>query len=208
MSQLVAMFCDIDDFCKHFEPIYTQRLLQSGQRQRTRPPQLSLSEMMTIIVSFHQSGYRDFKRYYTQYVAVHWRPYFPNLVSYNRFVELMPRTLVPLCNYLHTRKGRCSGITFVDSTPLAVCHNKRIGRHQVFEAWATRGKCSMGWYFGFKLHLMVNDERVSCWASGSPAATWMIVSRWSSWPTACGVISTGIGATFPRCCTIPCWRVG
>jgi hypothetical protein len=65
---------------------------------------------------------------------------------------------VPLCNYLHTRKGRCTGITFADSTPLAVCHNKRIARHKVFDGYATRGKCSMGWYFGFKLHLMVNDQ--------------------------------------------------
>jgi hypothetical protein len=157
MSQLIAMFCDIDDFCKGFEPLYTQRLLHSGQRQRTRHAQLSLSELMTIIVYFHQSHYRDFKHYYTDYVTGHLRPYFPALVRYSRFVELMPRALVPLCNYLHTRKGRCTGITFVDSTPLAVCHNKRIGRHKVFAAWATRGKCSMGWYFGFKLHLMVND---------------------------------------------------
>ena len=158
MSQLVAMFCDIDDFCKVFEPIYTPRLLHSGQRQRQRQSQLSLSEIMTIIVQFHRSHYRDFKPYYTDYVAVHLRPYFPHLVSYNRFVELMPRALVPLCSYLHTRKGHCTGLTFVDSTSLAVCHNKRIARHKVFDGYATRGKCSMGWYFGFKLHLMVNDQ--------------------------------------------------
>ena len=119
---------------------------------------MSLSEIMTIIVLFHQSGYRDFKHYYTQYVAVHLRPYFPALVSYQRFVELMPRALVPLCGYLHTRRGRCTGITFVDSTPLAVCHNKRSSRNRVFDGYATRGKSSMGWYFGFKLHLMINDE--------------------------------------------------
>jgi hypothetical protein len=158
MSDLVAMFCDIDDFCKVFEPIYSQRLLQNGQRQRVRQGQLSLSEIMTIIVSFHASHYRDFKHYYTEYVEEHLRPYFPALLSYSRFVELMPRALVPLCSYLHTRKGRCTGITFVDSTPLAVCHTKRIARHKVFDGYATRGKCSMGWYFGFKLHLMVNDQ--------------------------------------------------
>ena len=158
MSSLIAMFCDIDDFCKWFEPLYQQRLLQDGQRQRVRQGQLSLSEIMTIIVFFHQSGYRDFKRYYTKYVVVHLRSDFPTLVSYNRFVELMPRALVPLCTYLHTRKGHGTGITFVDSTPLAVCHNKRIARHKVFDGYATRGKCSMGWYFGFKLHLMVNDQ--------------------------------------------------
>ena len=158
MSQLIAMFCDIDDFCKWFEPLYTQRLLQSGQRQRPRQTELALSEMLTIIVFFHASHYRTFKQYYTEYVATHLRPYFPTLVSYSRFVELMPRTLVPLCGYLHTRKGRCTGITFVDSTSLTVCHNRRISRHKVFAGYATRGKSSMGWYFGFKLHLMVNDQ--------------------------------------------------
>ena len=158
MSQLIAMFCDIDDFCKWFEPLYMLRLLQDGQRHRVRPSQLALSELMTIIVFFHSSHYRDFKHYYTEYVEGHLRPYFPALVSYSRFVELMPRALVPLCGYLHTRKGRCTGITFVDSTSLAVCHNRRISRHKVFEGYATRGKSSMGWFFGFKLPLMVNDE--------------------------------------------------
>lgn len=158
MSQLIAMFCDIDDFCKWFEPLYRRRLLQSGQRQRTRQTMLALSEIMTIIVYFHRSHYRDFKHYYTEYVATHLRPYFPTLVSYSRFVELIPRAVVPLCGYLHTRKGRCTGITFVDSTSLAVCHNRRISRHKVFAGYATRGKSSMGWFFGFKLHLMVNDE--------------------------------------------------
>src|ERR671934_2597424 len=113
---------------------------------------------MTIIVFFHSSHYRDFKHYYTAYVEGHLRPYFPALVSYSRFVELLPRAVVPLCGYLSTRKGRCTGITFVDSTPLAVCHNRRISRHKVFAGYATRGKTSMGWFFGFKLHLMVNDE--------------------------------------------------
>ena len=158
MSRLIAMFCEIDDFCKWFEPLYTQRLLQNGQRQRIRQTALALSEIMTIIVYFHNSHYRDFKHYYTEYVEGHLRPYFPALVSYSRFVELMPRVVVPLCGYLHTRKGRCTGITFVDSTSLAVCHNRRISRHKVFDGYATRGKSSMGWYFGFKLHLMINDE--------------------------------------------------
>jgi hypothetical protein len=158
MRQLIAMFCDIDDFCKGFAPRYRQRLLQSGQSQRTRPTTLALSEIMTILVYFHCSHYRDFKHYYTEYVATQLRPYFPALVSYSRFVELMPRALVPLCGYLHTRKGRCTGITCVDSTSLAVCHNRRISRHKVFDGYATRGKSSMGWFFGFKLHLMVNDE--------------------------------------------------
>jgi transposase len=158
MSQLVPMFCDIDDFCKVFEPLYTQRLLQMGQQQRQRRSTLALSEILTIIVYFHASHYRDFKAYYLAHVQVQLRPYCPALVSYTRFVDLMPRALVPLCCYLKTRKGRCTGIAFIDSTPLAVCHNRRISRHKVFDGYATRGKSSMGWYFGCKLHLIVNDE--------------------------------------------------
>ena len=129
-----------------------------GDQGSTLPRAAGSGVTVAIIVYFHRSRYRDFKHYYTEYVVVHLRPYFPDLVSYSRFVDLMPRALVPLCSYLHTRKGRCTGITFVDSTPLAVCHNKRIGHHKVFEGYATRGKCSMGWYFGFKLHLIVNDQ--------------------------------------------------
>lgn len=158
MSQLIRIFCDIDDFCKSFEPVFNQHLLQSGACQRLRQSQLSLSEMMTIITWFHRSSYRTFKDYYTKHVQVHLKKYFPKLVSYNRFVELMPRTLVPLTCYLHSRKGQCTGIAFVDSTPLAVCHNRRIHNHKVFEGIAKRGKTSMGWFFGFKLHLIVNDQ--------------------------------------------------
>jgi hypothetical protein len=157
MSQLIAMVCDIDDFCKWFEPLYLRRLLQDGQRRRARQGHLALSEILTISVYFHSSHSRDFKHYSTAYVAGHLRSYFPAFVSYSRCVELMPRALVPLCSYLSPRKGRCTGITFVDSTALAVCHNRRISRHQVFDGYAPRGKSSMGWYCGFTLHRMVND---------------------------------------------------
>ena len=87
---------------------------------------------------------------------------------------------MPLCGYLHTRKGRCTGITFVDSTPLAVCHRRRISRHQVFAGYATRGTSSMGWFFGFKLPLLVNDE-------GELLAFW--------------VTTAGVIALFPAACT-------
>jgi hypothetical protein len=110
------------------------------------------------LVYFHWRHYRTFKHYYTEYVAVHLHAYFPHLVSYQRFVELRPRALVPLCVYLSTRKGRCTGIAFVDSTPLAVCDNHRIATHKVFEGLARRGQTSMGWFYGFKLPLIVNDE--------------------------------------------------
>jgi len=157
MSRL-ELFCSVDDFWQHFAPSWQQDLLTSGQRQRVRPTQLHPSEMMTIMILFHQSHYRTFKAYYTEYVQRHLQSEFPTLVSYQRFVELMPTILVPLVAYLHTQLGRCTGISFIDSTPLAVCHNARIHQHRVFAGRAARGKTSVGWFFGFKLHLVVNDQ--------------------------------------------------
>ena len=86
------------------------------------------------------------------------RSEFPALVSYTRFMELMPSALPAMCLYLRVRFGQRTGVAFIDSTPLSVCHNIRIGRHRVFAEVARRGKSSMGWFYGFKLHLIVNDQ--------------------------------------------------
>lgn len=158
MSMLTSMFCDLDDFCKGFEPVLEKHLLPCGPKQRRRQPSLSLSEIMTILVHFHRTSYRSFKAYYTGHVEKHLRRHFPKLVSYNRFVELVPRALLALCCFAETRKGRSTGIAFIDSTPLVVCHNRRIHQHKVFDGVAARGKTSTGWFFGFKLHLVVNDR--------------------------------------------------
>lgn len=158
MSALTHIFCHLDDFCKHFEPAYERFQITSGQRARRRQPRLCLSETMTILVHFHRTSYRTFKAYYTQHVLPHLSGHFPGLVSYTRFVELMPRALVALACYLHSRRGAATGIAFVDSTPLAVCRTQRIHQHRVFRGVAKRGKTSMGWFFGFKLHLIVNDR--------------------------------------------------
>jgi hypothetical protein len=117
---------------------------------------VGLSEIMTILGYFHWSHYRTCKPYDRDSVMPPLRPYFPMGGSDHRVVELRPRALVPLCCYLHTRKGRCTGIAFIDSTPLSVCHNRRIAPHKVFAGWASRGKTSMGWFSGCKLHLVVN----------------------------------------------------
>jgi len=155
---ILELFCSVDDFWQQFAPNWHHDLLTRGQRQRLRPTQMYPSEIMTIVILFHQSHYRTFKAYYTEYVQCHLRGEFPTLVSYARFVELMPTVLVPLVAYLHTRLGRCSGISFIDSTSLAVCHNARIHQHRVFAGRAARGKTSVGWFYGFKLHLVVNDQ--------------------------------------------------
>lgn len=159
MDSLLELFCDVDDFCKVFLPVWQNRLLTSGAMQRRRERSLSISEIMTILIYFHQSHYRHFKAYYTEHVLKHLRSEFPGLVSYTRFVEWIPSVLVPLCVYLRTAcLGRCTGISFIDSTALAVCKNPRIHSHKVFAGLAERGKTSTGWFFGFKLHLVFNDR--------------------------------------------------
>ena len=158
IAQFIGLFINVDDFCLAFEPEYNKRLLEDGTRKRIRKSRLSLSEVMTIIIWFHMSGYRTFKDYYIKEVSTHLRWAFPYLVSYNRFVELMPQALLPLCFYFRTRKGKCSGISFVDSTPIAVCNNRRIHSHKVLRRTARRGKTTMGWFYGFKVHLIVNDQ--------------------------------------------------
>lgn len=84
---------------------------------------------------------------------------YPDLVSYNRFVEIMKFALVPLLLYtIRDRFGKCSGISFIDSIPIKVCDNHRISTHRVFSEYEKRGKSSMGWFYGFKLHLIINEE--------------------------------------------------
>lgn len=158
MSSLENLFCHVDDFCQGFEQHWHKQLLQAHPRIRRRARSLCLSEIMTIVIAFHQARYRDFKTFYTQLVCVYWREAFPGLVSYQRFVEWLPSVLLPLCVYLKRCFGRCTGISFLDSTSLKVCHNRRIYRHQVFSGLAERGKTSVDWFFGFKLHLVVNDR--------------------------------------------------
>ena len=126
---LLEMFCAIDDFWLEYQPYWYQELLTAGVKQRQRRRQLVESEIMTILVYFHQLRFRDFKTYYTRYVQRHLQDEFPNLVSYPRFIQLIPAVIVPLCAYLQRCYGQCTGISFIDSTPIRVCHNRRIRSH-------------------------------------------------------------------------------
>lgn len=161
---LLELYCHVDTFCHTFLPQWDHLLRAHSQRTRRRSGQLAPSEVMTILIHFHQVRFRDFKTYYLVYVLGHLRREFPNAVSYQRFVELIPSTIGPLCAYLQTCLGTCSGLSFVDSTALAVCHNRRIGQHRVFRDVAQRGKTSMGWFYGFKLHIVINHhgELLAC----------------------------------------------
>ena len=154
---VLELFCDVDEFMLSFvSHLKATKIAASKQRQRLG--QLWPSEIVTILIHFHQSHYRTFKAYYTEHVQVYLISEFPHLVSYTRFVALIPTMLVPRLSYLQSRYGACTGISFIDSTSLSVCDPKRIPQHRVFAAEASRGKSSMGWFFGFKLHLAVNDQ--------------------------------------------------
>jgi len=154
---LLELYCDVDDFCQVWKAAQPKKLCGKFG-QRVREPELSASEIMTIVIHFHQSGYRHFKDYYSEHVQKHLRCEFPNLVSYSRFVTLMQRVVVLLWAYAQARCGHCTGIAFIDSTALRVCTNRRIPRHRVFAGLAARGQCSLGWFYGFKLHLVINER--------------------------------------------------
>jgi Transposase DDE domain len=155
---IVTIFCDIDDFCRSLLAAGHPQLPACGFPRPRSTNSLSLSEVMTILVWFHASHYRTFKHFYLGSVLPEKRAEFPALPSYTRFVELIPMTLLPLCAYLQTRKGQPTGLQFIDSLPIRVCHNRRISSHKVFAGLAQRGKGSMGWFYGFKLHLVINDR--------------------------------------------------
>lgn len=162
---LISIFCDVDDFCKQFEPEWRKILIENQDRalignkkRRNRRPELSLSEAIAIVVMFHKTRHRTFKDYYERYVIGFMKPYFPKILSYSRFVNLMKTCLFPLFIFSQGSLGECTGISFVDSTILTVCHARRINSHRVFKKIARRGKTSTGWFYGFKLHLVINNR--------------------------------------------------
>src|SRR3954449_6264886 len=155
---MVTIFCDIDDFCRSLLAVGHPQLPAYGFPHSQSTSSLSLSEVMTIVVWFHASHYRTFKHFYLGSVLAEKRAEFPTLPSYTRFVELIPVRLLPLCAYLQTRKGQPTGLQFIDSLPIRVCHNRRISSHKVFAGLAQRGKGSRGWFYGFKLHLVINER--------------------------------------------------
>lgn len=154
-EQIVDIFCVADEFMKEFQ----SHLDQNGiGKKPNRKPRLSTSEVMTIMVLFQLSGIRCFKWFYSQYLVKHFSDDFPSLVSCNRFVELQKKALFPMAVFAKTcALGECSGISFVDSTPIRVCRNKRIFNHKVFNGIATRGKSTIGFFYGFKLHIVINE---------------------------------------------------
>ena len=160
--QITTIFVKVDDFCKEFESKIKEikiKTIEDGKKRRNRSSLMSDSEIITIMVGFHLGAHKTFKHYYEQIVCGYWRDLFPKTLSYNRFVELKQRSFLVFALFLKEKcLGKCTGISYMDNTPLKVCRNQRIHSHKVFKGVAQRGKSSMGWFYGFKLHLVCNEK--------------------------------------------------
>ena len=159
-ANLIEIFCILDEFCKYFAPELKKHTLDTcGKRRRNRPCLMSDSEVMTILVLFHTMRQRDLKSFCLGYVCNHMRKEFPHRLSYNRFVERQAKVGLHLLLFLQTcALGKCTGISIIDSTPLKSCNIKRAHSHRTMKGWAAKGKCTMGWFYGFKLHIVINDR--------------------------------------------------
>jgi hypothetical protein len=156
--QLVSIFCEIDDFCKELDKNMSQlQLTGPSKGRRGLACCLSISEIMTVQILFQMVGYRNFKTFYTSFLQIYWKQYFPRLPSYQRFVELTHRALYPLTLFAQLKSGKKTGIYYIDGSCLPVCHLKRSKRNKVFREIAQYGRTSVGWFFGLKIHLVINN---------------------------------------------------
>jgi len=160
-DKIIEIFCKIDDFMKEYDQIIDKYSLSHSNnvKKRKRKSKMSDSEVMTILVLFHLKSYRNLKHFYLTHICKYRKDLFPETVSYNRFVELESKVIQPLSVYLKMfGLGECTGISFIDSTTLKVCHYKREKQHKVFKGIAKKSSGTMGWFYGFKLHLVCNDK--------------------------------------------------
>lgn len=155
-DKITEIFYLTDEFYLEFQKTIQGYLL--GNRPK-RKPKMSQSEVITILIIFHGMQHKNLKHFYLNFVQKHLTHLFPNTVSYNRFVELSQQVVLPMTLFLKMQcLGDCTGISYIDSTPVRVCKNKRIKRNKVFKDLAKIGKSTMGWFYGFKLHLIVNEK--------------------------------------------------
>jgi hypothetical protein len=155
---ITETFCIVDDFCKEFEILWKRHLISFEKQSTKRTSRMSMSEIITILILFHQGGYRNFKCFYLNHICTYLRKDFPNICSYTQFLALQKRVIIPLHCLLQGLLGCCTGTSFVDSTSLEVCHNKRSSSHRVFKKIARKGKTTKGWFYGLKLHLIINQS--------------------------------------------------
>lgn len=171
---LTEIYVEIDDFCKANSKMIEQTWKTTGLLKKPHPSQLSLSEVTTILVYYHLSVYRNFQSYYEEHVLKDLRRDFPDAVSYGRFVQLIPRCLVVVMMFLQYRcsQSKATGIYYGDSYPLPSCHPKRVHQHRVMKGFANWGKTSVGWFYGMKCHIVINElgQLMNCYVTSGNIA--------------------------------------
>ncbi|BDG76699.1 MULTISPECIES: IS982 family transposase [Wolbachia] len=157
-KNVTELFCFVDDYCKIIDKNFAGRLLSNGKKP-TRVPEITHSEIITIILLYQQSRYENFKSFYICYLQLLHKSDFSRLPSYDRFIALKPRVLWYLAMLLQwlCEQAKNTGISYIDSTPITVCHAKRISKNKVFTGIAKLSKSTYGWFFGFKLHVVINE---------------------------------------------------
>lgn len=157
--QIIELFCTVYEFTQRFDEMCSQQAIEYKKRKiRNRESRMSLAEVMTILLWFHRSNYRTFKHFYLSQVTATLRPLFPKLVGYPRFVQMISEVFFPMFCFAQEHQGKLEGLYFVDSTVLTCCHIKRASSHKTFRGAAKWGKTTVGWFFGFKLHLVINHH--------------------------------------------------
>jgi hypothetical protein len=158
---LTTIFCRIDDFFKFYQKYIAAKELPPihGGALCPRKKQMTPSEVMAVLVYYAASSndIKHFKAFYA-YKKNELQSAFPGLVSYERMTELKEEVLLPLTAFLLSILGKCTGISFIDSSKLEACNIKRAGSHKVLRSIAKRGRSSMGWFYGTKIHLAVNGS--------------------------------------------------
>ena len=156
--QIIELFCRVDDFAKRFNQMCADKAIEYKKKKiRNRESRISLAEVMTILLLFHRSNYRTFKHFYLYHVKTNLNLLF-NLVGYSRFVQMTSEVFFPMFCFVKEHQGNAEGIYFVDSTVLTSCHLRRASSHKTFKQKAKWVKTSTGWFFGFKLHLVINHH--------------------------------------------------
>lgn len=154
-KKLIEVFCEIDDLLNDYK-IYRE---EQGTPIKELQTHLSCSEILTILVMYHLSGYKNFEYYYKNQILGRNKKDFPKAVKYQTFLGYIPKCeqaillwLVYMCS-----KSKRTNMYIVDSKKLEVCHIKREKQNKVFHGVARKGKGSMGWFYGLKIHLVINN---------------------------------------------------
>ena len=155
MCKYTTIFAIVDDFCKAYQDWVSHKLL-SSDKQRNREGKLSLSEAVSIMIFYHFSEFKHFKIYYQHFIQN--GGLFKNPPCYARFIQIIPSLFLPIVIMMHYLSGKHTGIYYADSTHFAVCKNIRIARNRTFAGLAQRGRSSIDWFYGFKLHMIINDK--------------------------------------------------